>query len=63
MRILVQKPVDGRTRVRIDDRKGLTGLRADSGWVAREDVRAWLTAELGKWETARAGIVEARRSG
>lgn len=62
MRIFVSKPIDGKTTVRIEDRRGLTGYRETRVDVPLNQVGAVAEQLANKWHTRRNAIEDARKA-
>lgn len=61
MRLYVQKPANGRTALRLDDKRGLTGLRLVEEDVDVKDVKARAGAMCEQWEQRRKEIKDAKK--
>lgn len=61
MRIKITKPVNGTVTVRLDDRRGLTGMRETLEGVPVGDVRDTVTKLAGDYHTRRNALLAARK--
>jgi hypothetical protein len=61
MRIIIRKPVNGKTDILFDDRRGLTGMRERRNGVSAEDVVPLIAEMYAKWETSRQAMLEERK--
>lgn len=61
MRVIVEKPRNGKALVVVDDRNGATGKRTVLGRLAKEDLEATVGPVLADWEATRRRIREARK--
>lgn len=61
MRLLLQKPKDGKTSIDMNDRQGITGLRLRAEDVAVEDVGSVATALATQYNERRKKIYDAKK--
>ena len=61
MRVVVTKPLDGKTNVLVDDSRGATGLKKAFRAVPVGDVANVIAPSLAQWGEAREAIREVRR--
>ena len=61
MRVYVSKPVDGRVTVRVSDKGGSIGFKAQRATVPVEEFKATVAAMVGAYESQRRAVLDARR--
>lgn len=61
MRVIVYRPVDGKVDVRVDDRRGLTGMVLREYEVSREDLEATVGSMVSRWEKRRQDVLAAKK--
>lgn len=62
MRVFISKPVNGLSRVRLDDRRGITAMRKHAEGVKVADVEGVVSEMVEEWSVRRKSIYAAKKA-